>query len=72
MVKLQVEGLKCEACSARLKKHILGATSSTHCEIDFQAKRLLAEGKNISEAELIAAVDSLGYSAFSIPTWYGV
>ena len=66
-LRLKVEGLKCEACSARLKKHVLSSTSVHFCEIDFASKQMTVRGDISDASEIVNAVESLGYSASTIP-----
>lgn len=62
---LQVSGLKCVSCAARLKSRLLESLSgqAVSCQVDFPAGKVLVSGAALHSAELVAVVGSLGYAA---------
>ena len=64
-VLLQVSGLKCVSCAARLKGRLLDSLSAqgASCQVDFPAGKVLVTGAALQPAQLIAVVESLGYTA---------
>ena len=53
--------MKCLACCARVKNHVLATTSAQSCEVDFEAGLVRAQGPNLSAATMVLAIQSLGY-----------
>lgn len=63
-LSFSVEGLKCQACCARLKGHILSHPGVVHCEVDFEKAKLIVQGASLDEGKLIGAIQELGYRAY--------
>lgn len=63
-VRLQVAGLRCAACGARLKQALLAhAEGVSDCTVDFASGAVVVRGHALSEHSLIDTVQRLGYSA---------
>ena len=63
-VRLQVEGLRCAACGARLKQALLAhAEGVSDCTVDFASGAVAVRGHALREHGLIDTVQRLGYSA---------
>ena len=60
---LTVKGLKCQACCARLKRHILEHGGVNGCDIDFKKEELRVQGTALQEGKLISLIEQLGYEA---------
>lgn len=58
-----VSGLKCQACCARLKRHILENAAAEFCNVDFNRAEVHIRGSDLRDSELIAIVEQLGYTA---------
>ena len=71
-LRMKVEGLKCEACSMRLKRHILSSENVESCDVNFESRIVTVKGRQISLQDTILSIESLGYSASTIPDWYSV
>ena len=71
-LRMKVEGLKCEACSMRLKRHILSSENVESCNVNFESRIVTVKGRQISLQNTIISIESLGYSASTIPDWYSV
>lgn len=63
---LSVTGLRCQACSARLKRHILERQHVTDCSVDFEANQVQVRASLLQENDLVAFVQELGYDIASI------
>ncbi|KAI8054038.1 hypothetical protein BDF22DRAFT_682688 [Syncephalis plumigaleata] len=66
-LKLQVIGIKCEACASRIKLAILGVTGITACQVDQRSGMVLvslhatdADAAASQQDLLIDAIDALG------------
>ena len=53
--------MKCLACCARVKNHVLATTSAQSCEVEFEAGLVNAQGPNLSAVTIESAIQSLGY-----------
>ena len=58
-----VKGLKCQACCARLKRHILEHGGVKSCNVDFEKAEVTVRGITLQESMLTALVGQLGYEA---------
>jgi copper chaperone CopZ len=66
-LKLQVVGIKCEACASRIKVAVLGVTGITGCQVDLRSGLVLvslhatdADAAASQQDLLIDAIDALG------------
>lgn len=60
-----VKGLKCQACCARLKRHILDHGGVENCNVDFEKAEVTVRGTDLQESKLIGLIEQLGYTAHS-------
>ena len=58
-----VKGLKCQACCARLKRHILEHGGVKRCNVDFEKAEVTVQGQNLQKDLLAALIEQLGYEA---------
>ena|SRR5579863_7532138 len=69
VVTIQVEGMACLACTAKVKSTLRAFNGVTHVEVNLgghDARVEYVEGK-VSPQELVAAINRLGYRA-GLPT----
>ncbi len=62
MKKFNVTGMTCSACSARVEKAVSSLNGVESCSVSLLTNSMGVEG-NISDSEIIAAVEKAGYGA---------
>lgn len=62
MKKFDITGMSCAACSARVEKAVSSLEGIESCSVNLLTNSLVAEG-DVSEAEIISAVEKAGYGA---------
>jgi len=64
-VKLNINGMTCTNCSSRIEKKLRNTSGVQKAEVSYDSGRAVVtyDAKVVSLAELIAAVDKLGYKA---------
>ncbi len=62
-----VEGMKCLACWARVKQHVLTFDGVEACEVDFERGKVTVRGVGVTEEVIVASLESLGYRAAPMP-----
>ena len=62
-MQFRVEGLKCLACCARVKQHVMTIKGVESCQVDFEKAMVTVRGEGVREEAIIASLDSLGYRA---------
>ncbi len=62
MKQYHVTGMSCAACSARVEKAVNGIEGVSSCSVSLLTNTMGVEG-NVSEAEIIKAVEAAGYGA---------
>jgi len=62
-----VEGMKCLACCAKVKQHVLTIHGVEACEVDFERGEVTVRGMGVSEEVIVASLESLGYRAAPMP-----
>lgn len=61
---LQVEGLRCAACGARLKQALLAEVGGVRrADVEFVSGRVVVQGQAISKDALIGCISGLGYTS---------
>ncbi|MDO4745598.1 MAG: heavy metal translocating P-type ATPase [Bacillota bacterium] len=64
MMKFEVTGMSCAACSARVEKAVGNVPGVQSCTVNLLTNSMGVEG-TASEEEIVAAVQAAGYGAFS-------
>ena len=64
MKKFTVTGMSCAACSARVEKAVSELSGVTECSVNLLTNSMTVSG-TATENEIISAVESAGYGAFS-------
>ncbi|MDR2593345.1 MAG: sulfite exporter TauE/SafE family protein [Fibromonadaceae bacterium] len=64
-IKLHINGMTCTNCSSRIEKKLLGTSGVQKAEVSYNSGMAVVtyDAKVVSLAELIVAVDKLGYKA---------
>ena len=62
-VKLDVEGMHCEKCVARVTEALEGADGVTAATVTLEDNAAIVEGHGFDTDELIAAVQNAGFEA---------
>ena len=63
-VQVYVGGMKCLACAARVKSHLLQSVEGAgSCEVELETGRVTVRGKGLSAESVIASAKGLGYEA---------
>lgn len=62
MKKYKISGMSCAACSARVEKAVNSLNGVTSCNVNLLTNSLVVEG-NVSDTEIISAVENAGYEA---------
>ncbi|BDA48312.1 hypothetical protein COCOBI_11-5720 [Coccomyxa sp. Obi] len=63
-VTLQVDGLRCAACGARLKQALLAQVGGVRrADVEFVSGRVVIQGQTISEDDLLGCISGLGYTS---------
>lgn len=62
-VKLDVAGMHCEKCVARVKAALEGVDGVTKATVDLESNSAVAEGRGFETAEMIAAIEACGFQA---------
>lgn len=62
MKKYKVSGMSCAACSSRVEKAVNSLNWVTSCNVNLLTNTLVVEG-NVSDTEIISAVEDAGYEA---------
>ncbi|CAL8465913.1 g5449 [Coccomyxa elongata] len=63
-VKLQVDGLRCAACGARLKQALLAQVRGVRrADVEFVSGRVEVQGQAISKDALLGCISGLGYTS---------
>lgn len=62
-MQFRVEGMKCLACCARVKQHVLTTAGVEVCEVDFERALVTVRGAGVIEEAVVASLDTLGYKA---------
>ena len=62
-VKLDVQGMHCEKCVARVKEALEGAEGVTKVAVDLATNSATVEGHGFDTAAMIAAIEACGFEA---------
>lgn len=62
-VKLNVTGMHCEKCVARVKEALEGTDGVTKATVDLASNSAIAEGHGFDTAAMIAAIEACGFQA---------
>ena len=62
-VKLDVKGMHCEICVARVTEALEGAEGVTSATVSLEDESAVVEGHGIAKDQLVAAVQEAGYEA---------
>lgn len=62
-VNLDVSGMHCEKCVARVKDALEGVEGVTGADVSLEANAATVEGHGFDAAELVAAVEEVGFGA---------
>ncbi|MDO5117903.1 MAG: heavy metal-associated domain-containing protein [Eggerthellaceae bacterium] len=62
-VKLDVKGMHCEKCVARVKEALEGVEGVTKVAVDLASDSAVAEGHGFDTAAMIAAIEACGFEA---------
>lgn len=62
-VSLDVEGMHCEKCVARVKEALEAVEGVTGAQVSLENNAATVEGHGIDNATLTAAVDAIGFKA---------
>lgn len=65
-VKLDVKGMHCEKCVARVTEALEGAEGVTAVTVSLEDESAVVEGHGFDTAQLVAAVQGIGFDA-SLP-----
>ena len=61
-IELTVSGMSCGGCAARLQKALLAQPAVSSASVDFASSKAVIESE-LSKAELIALIETKGFSA---------
>lgn len=62
-VKLDVKGMHCEKCVARVTEALEGAEGVTSATVSLDEESAVVEGHGVNTDELVSAVQEIGFSA---------
>ena len=62
-VKLDVKGMHCEKCVARVTEALEGVAGVTDATVNLESCSAVVEGRSIDVAGLVAAVQEAGFDA---------
>ena len=62
-VNLDVKGMHCEKCVARVKEALEGVEGVTKAAVDLASDSAVAEGRGLDTAAMIAAIEACGFEA---------
>ena len=62
-VNLNVGGMHCEKCVARVKGALEGVEGTTSVEVSLEENAATVEGRGLDTAALVAAVEGEGFAA---------
>lgn len=60
-IKLDVEGMHCEKCVARVTEALSNAEGVTNAVVDLASNSAVVEGRGMDGAQLAAVVSELGF-----------
>lgn len=61
-IELTISGMSCGGCAASLQKVLLAQSAVTQAQVDFASSKAVVESE-LSQAELIALIETKGFSA---------
>ena len=64
--KLTIEGMHCAACAANVERSLKKLAGVKEANISLMTKKGFVEAENISEDEIIKAVEKVGYKVIKI------
>jgi Cd2+/Zn2+-exporting ATPase len=70
-IPFHVEGMKCLACCARVKQHVLATTGAESCQVDFEGATVTVQGAGVSKETIVSSLATLGYVATPIAKMLG-
>ena len=62
-ISIQVTGMSCAACSARVEKAVSKVPGVMSCSVSLLTNSMGVEGSGTSRQEIISAVEAAGYGA---------
>ena len=58
-----VDGLSCDHCKVAVTDEVQRVRGVEHVSVDLETKRVVVRGRDVSDADVRAAVDEAGYDA---------
>ena len=62
-VKLDVKGMHCQKCVARVTEALEGVEGVTKVAVDLASDSAVVEGRGLDAAKMIAAIEACGFEA---------
>lgn len=60
-LELEVEGMKCLACCARVKSSIMSIPGVQSCRVDFESRLVTVKAHGLAHGRVFASLRDLGY-----------
>ncbi|SHE88234.1 Copper chaperone CopZ [Ferrithrix thermotolerans DSM 19514] len=61
-----VEGMTCDHCVNAVTKEVSKVPNVVSVDVDLSSKKVTVTGDDLSDADIVAAVDEAGYDAVAI------